>query len=312
MLHELIVERSLGRYDLWYYTPMALSISRTLQPEVAIFDCMDELSAFKGAPADIRVLEAELLDKVDVVFTGGASLYEAKRSQHSNVHCCPSSIDKDHFIQARQGLSEPDDQRMIPGPRIGFYGVVDERFDVALLDELSVLRPNWHFVIIGPVVKINEGDLPKARNIHYFGKREYADLPAYLAGWNVAMLPFAHNSATRFISPTKTPEYLAAGRPVVSTSIRDVVRPYGEAGLVSIADSPGDWLKAIEFELQRGSDHAWRARVDGLLSKTSWDSTWTYMSSAIESARVYESEAGGTFVPRMGSNASDAHFSVSS
>ncbi len=311
MLQDLITERGLGRYDLWYYTPMALGISRNLQPDVVIFDCMDELSAFKGAPAELKALEAELLDKAHVVFTGGASLYEAKRTQHRNVHCCPSSIDKEHFVQARNGLPEPEDQKTIPGPRIGFYGVVDERFDVDLLDELSVLRPAWHFVIIGPVVKINEGDLPKAPNIHYLGKREYADLPRYLSGWDIAMLPFAHNSATRFISPTKTPEYLAAGRPVVSTSIRDVVRPYGEAGVVSIADSPGEWLKAIEFELQRADDELWRSRVDVMLSKTSWDATWAYMSSAIAAARADESVEGIFEASRTGRNASDASFSVS-
>jgi UDP-galactopyranose mutase len=311
MLQDLITERQFGRYDLWYYTPMALGISRNLQPDVVIFDCMDELSGFKGAPAEIKALEAELLDSAHVVFTGGISLYEAKRTQHRNVHCCPSSIDKEHFVQARNGLSEPEDQKTIPGPRIGFYGVVDERFDVDLLDELSVLRPGWHFVIIGPVVKINEGELPKAPNIHYLGKREYADLPRYLSGWDVAMLPFAHNSATRFISPTKTPEYLAAGRPVVSTSIRDVVRPYGEAGVISIADSPVEWLKALEFELQRADDRVWRSRVDEMLSKTSWDATWAYMSSAIESARADESAGGIVEDSRMGRNGSDASFSVS-
>jgi UDP-galactopyranose mutase len=310
MLKELITERRLDRYDLWYYTPMALGISRTLQPDVIIFDCMDELSAFKGAPAEIKALEAELLDRAHVVFTGGASLYEVKRTQHNNVHCCPSSIDKEHFVQARNGLPEPEDQKSIPSPRIGFYGVVDERFDVNLLDELSVLRPAWHFVIIGPVVKINEEELPRAANIHYLGKREYAELPRYLSGWDVAMLPFAHNSATRFISPTKTPEYLAAGRPVVSTSIRDVVRPYGEAGVVSIADSPGEWLKAIEFELQRAHDEVWRSRIDEILSKTSWDETWVYMSSAIETARVEESAGGVIEDSRIGRNASGASFSV--
>jgi UDP-galactopyranose mutase len=285
MLQELIAERDLSRYDLWYYTPMALTISRSLDPEVVIFDCMDELSGFKAAPTELKSLEIELLQRADVVFTGGVSLYEAKRMQHPNVHCCPSSIDKEHFRQARQGIPEPDEQKNIPSPRIGFYGVVDERFDSDLLDELSVVRPQWNFVIIGPVVKIDESKLPKAPNIHYLGKQDYNDLPAYLAGWDVAMLPFAHNSATRFISPTKTPEYLAAGRVVVSTGIRDVVKPYGEAGVISIANEPGEWLKAIEFELLRRSDTEWLARVDELLSSTSWDATWAYMSSAIERAR---------------------------
>jgi UDP-galactopyranose mutase len=309
MLEELIDDSGILRYDLWYYTPMALGISRALQPDVVIFDCMDELSGFRDAPTEIKELEAELLQKAHVVFTGGASLYEAKRDQHCNVHCCPSSIDKEHFSRARSGLSEPDDQKLIPGPRIGFYGVVDERFDIDLLDELSALRPNWHFVIVGPVVKIKETDLPKAPNIHYLGKREYEDLPAYLAGWDVAMLPFAHNSATRFISPTKTPEYLAAGRTVVSTGIRDVVKPYGDAGVVSIANSPGEWLRAIEFELERRDEADWSNRVDELLSTTSWDATWTYMSSAIETAR--SDDSAGEFDVRSGSSSSTGSFTAS-
>lgn len=302
MLADFIAQRRLSRYDLWYYTPMALRFSRQLQPDVVIFDCMDELSAFKGAPPEIKALELELLDRAHIVFTGGTSLYEAKRTQHSNVHCCPSSIDTAHFSRARNGLSDPEDQKLIPFPRIGFYGVIDERFNIDLLDELSVLRPTWHFIIIGPVVKIDERDLPKAPNIHYLGKKEYADLPRYLAGWDVAMLPFAHNSATRFISPTKTPEYLAAGRPVVSTGIRDVVRPYGDMGVVSIADSPGEWLNAIEFELQRINDEMWQIKVDDMLSKTSWDTTWAYMSSAIEIVRAEESADEAVTDSRFGNN----------
>jgi UDP-galactopyranose mutase len=274
------------RYDLWYYTPMGLRITDRLTPEVTIFDCMDELSGFLGAPPELRALEKQLLQKANVVFTGGASLYESKCLQHTNVHCCPSSIDHEHFAKARNGLHEADDQVPIPHPRVGFYGVIDERFDTNLLAELATLRPDLHFVIIGPVVKIEESDLPHAPNIHYLGKRDYHDLPSYLAGWDVAILPFAHNSATKFISPTKTPEYLAAGCPVVSTSIKDVVRPYGDLGLISIADSAEKYAKAIDFEVRRRDDQAWRKKVDALLSKTSWDATWSYMSSEIETVRA--------------------------
>jgi UDP-galactopyranose mutase len=275
----------MSRYDLWYYTPMGLTVTERLSPEVVIFDCMDELSAFLGAPPELRELERRLLREAHVVFTGGASLYESKCLQHANVHCCPSSIDRDHFAKAMRGLEEAEDQSSIPRPHIGFYGVVDERFDTELLAELAALRPDLHFIIVGPVVKIEESSLPKAANIHYLGKRNYDDLPAYLAGWDVAILPFARNEATRFISPTKTPEYLAAGCPVVSTPIKDVVRPYGELGLISIADTPEAFSKAIDFELERRKDDAWKEKVQSLLSKTSWDLTWSYMSSAIETAR---------------------------
>jgi UDP-galactopyranose mutase len=309
ILKRYIKSANISAYDLWYYTPMGLTVTNHLSPEVIIFDCMDELSAFLGAPPELRQLEQSLLRQADVVFTGGVSLYESKRLQNPNVHCCPSSIEKDHFYQARNGLAEPDDQRGIPHPRVGFYGVVDERFDKELLAELARLRPEIHFIIVGPIVKIDQGSLPQAPNIHYLGQRDYKDLPAYLAGWDVCMLPFARNSATKFISPTKTPEYLAAGCPVVSTTINDVVRPYGELGLISIADSPREFSEAIDFELQRRSDTTWRKKVDSFLSKTSWDTTWSYMSSAIETARVASARAGS--VATRASTATGAIFSAS-
>ncbi len=282
LLQEYLQDRDISRYDIWYYTPMGLKLTGELRPERVIFDCMDELSGFLGAPVELRELERRLLHQADVVFTGGASLFEVKRFQHNNVHCCPSSIDRHHFARACDEIAEPTDQQAIPHPRVGFYGVVDERFDTELLRQLAHLRPDLHFVIIGPVVKIDPKDLPQAANIHYLGRRNYDDLPAYLSGWDVAILPFARNDATRFISPTKTPEYLAAGRPVVSTSIQDVVKPYGERGLVSIADSAEQFSKAIDFELQRRDDPLWKKEVDGLLSQTSWDATWRYMATAIQ------------------------------
>lgn len=285
LLERYVKTAEMTRYDLWYYTPMGTKVTKYLKPGVVIFDCMDELSGFLGAPPELSELEQKLLNRADVVFTGGTSLYESKCLQHANVHCCPSSIDRGHFAQARGGVLEPDDQKVIPHPRVGFYGVVDERFDTALVSQLAELRPDLNFVIIGPVVKIDAASLPQATNIHYLGKRDYDELPRYLSGWDVALLPFAHNAATRFISPTKTPEYLAAGCPVVSTSIKDVVRPYGELGIISIADTAEAFSQAIDFELKRRDDHAWQEKVRNLLSKTSWDITWNYMSSAIETAR---------------------------
>jgi len=277
LLNAFFAERKLDRYILWYYTPMALEITRHLKPALTVFDCMDELSAFKGASPRLRELEAEMFRQADLVFTGGQSLYESKKNQHPEVYAFPSSIDKAHFAQARQQLEEPADQAGIPHPRFGFYGVLDERFDIELLRGLSALRPDWHFVMIGPVVKIDPADLPQEANIHYLGGKSYQDLPQYLHGWDVALLLFAHNDSTRFISPTKTPEYLAGGKPVVSTSIRDVVRPYGEAGLVHIADTPADFVVAIDKALLQKDDPAWLAKTDDFLSGVSWDATWQNM-----------------------------------
>jgi len=249
---------------------------------------MDELTMFKGANPQLKNIELELFNRADVVFTGGQSLYEAKRTQHSNVHLFPSSIDVYHFAQARERQEEPADQAAIPHPRLGFFGVIDERMDLLLVEQVAHLRPDWHVVLIGPIVKINPNNAPQAPNIHYLNQKPYDQLPQYLAGWDVALMPFAHNDATRFISPTKTPEYLAGGRPVISTSIRDVVRPYGESGLVRIADTAGGTVAAVEAALKETPDEraAWLARVDDFLKAVSWDRTWSEMDRLIRECAI--------------------------
>ena len=229
--------------------------------------------------------EAELFGLADLVFTGGRSLYEVKRGQHDAVYCFPSSIDVAHFARALEDnpSAEPDDQKNIARPRIGFFGVIDERTDIELLREMADLRPDLHFVMIGPVVKISEDDLPKAENIHYLGGKSYDELPDYIASWDVAMMPFALNESTRFISPTKTPEYLAAGKPVVSTPIRDVVRPYGEAGLVRIAGTPEQFARAIDEALNEDASER-RRNAKEFLDTMSWDKTYEAMSELIDEA----------------------------
>jgi UDP-galactopyranose mutase len=260
---------------------MALEFSRGLTASATVFDCMDELSAFQGAPPELIKHETELLNRADLVFTGGQSLYEAKRERHRRVYAFPSSVDVPHFRTARRREADPDDQAGIPHPRLGFFGVIDERMDLGLLDAVASARPDWHLVILGPCVKIDPARLPRHANIHYLGMKKYDELPAYLSGWDVALLPFAKNDSTKFISPTKTPEYLAAGRPVVSTSVRDVVRPYGEQELVYIADHPDDFVLAVERALA-APPAGWRERVDHFLSDMSWDRTWSEMSSLID------------------------------
>lgn len=279
MTLRLFQQEAIADYVFWYYTPMALMFTEHLKPQASVYDCMDELSAFKGAPTRLQDYEKQLFQMVDLVFTGGQSLYEAKRQQHPAVHAFPSSIDVDHFRQGRNAQEDPPDQKDIPFPRLGFFGVIDERFDIALLDEAASLRPDWHFVMIGPVVKVDPATLPQRPNIHYLGSKKYDELPRYLAGWDVALLLFARNEATRFISPTKTPEYLAAGKPVISTSIRDVVRPYGDMGLVQIADTAAELVAAAE-KLMSGAnvDEPWLQQVDRFLTGMSWDRTWSEMS----------------------------------
>jgi UDP-galactopyranose mutase len=272
-----------GALIAWYYTPMMLSFSRDIDPDLTVYDAMDELSKFKFAPARLLDMEQELIDRADIVFTGGSSLYEAKKDRHGNVHCFPSSVDRAHFCKARSRQSEPADQADLPRPRLGFYGVIDERFDTALLDEAARMRPDWSFVMVGPVVKISEDELPRGPNIHYLGSKTYDQLPAYLSGWDVALMPFAMNESTLFISPTKTPEYLAGGKPVVSTPIRDVVRHYGKLEGVKFASTGPEFVAACEaaLELSRNPESGWLAEADLLLSAASWNTTQARMAGLV-------------------------------
>ena len=281
LIDALMTRECVTDFVLWYYTPMAVPFTAHLQPRAVVYDCMDELSAFAQAPPALRHRERELLTMADVVFTGGQSLYEAKRDAHPNVHAFPSSVDVAHFAAARTITDEPEDQAAIPHPRLGYFGVIDERMDLDLLRGIATLRPDWHIVLLGPIVKIDVSALPRMANVHWLGPKSYADLPRYIASWDVATLPFARNEATRFISPTKTPEYMAAGRAVVSTSIRDVVRPYGQQGLVRIADTPESFVAECDAAMRE--DAVTRQRdADAFLRQTSWDGTWAGMRHLVD------------------------------
>jgi len=281
LLRELDSQYGIENSVFWYYTPLAVDFSRHIPARAVVYDCMDELSAFRGAPEGLRRAEAELFSRADLVFTGGKSLYESKSRQHPFVHCFPSSIDREFFSSARKIRSEVKDQAHIPHPRLGFCGVIDERMDLDLLAAAASARPDWHFILLGPVVKIAESDLPRNPNIHYLGQKDYRSLPDYFAGWDVGLLPFARNESTRFISPTKTPEYLAAGLPAVSTPIADVVEPYGTKNLVQIASTPEGFVSAIEKALPARNCPERLARVDAHLANMSWDATWRQMRQLI-------------------------------
>lgn len=267
---------------VWFYTPMALEyFPANVTPSLVVYDCMDELSLFKNAPENLQKNEKRLMRIADLVFTGGVSLFEHKRAHHPRVHPFPSGVDVQHFAQARARQEDFQEHVGMPRPRIGYAGVIDERIDLDLIRGAAELRPEWQFVMIGPVVKIDPASLPKLSNIHWLGMKDYRDLPSYFAGWDAAMMPFALNDATRFISPTKTPEYLAAGLPVVSTAIRDVVRPYGELGLARIVNDAQEFVTAAEHSMQFGMSLKWRERADAFLQTLSWDSVWQDMNRLI-------------------------------
>jgi UDP-galactopyranose mutase len=278
LLDMFMASMNIKTYVTWYYTPLSFVFSDHLKPALLVYDCMDELSSFKFAAPELKDWEQKLFAKADIVFTGGMHLYEAKKKFHSNIYGVPSGIDVSHFIQARKFTKDPVDQVSIPHPRIGFYGVVDERFNIELLRSVAEQRPDWHFVVIGPTAKIDPASLPTNRNIHFIGMRDYKELPGYLAGWDVAMMPFELNEATEYISPTKTPEFLAAGKPVVSTSIHDVVHPYADRKVVSIADTPHEFVAAIEQYLSTDRSKRWLSEVDALLETMSWDDIWKRMN----------------------------------
>jgi len=285
LLDNLLLLEAIRNPVLWYYSPMMLAFSSKLEAAAVVYDCMDELSNFKFAPPELKEMEQALMAKADVVFTGGYSLYEAKRDLHANIHPFPSSVDWAHFAQAREELADQPDQAGLARPRIGFYGVIDERMDLELLAQVADARPDWQLVMVGPVVKISEEDLPRRPNIHYLGGKSYDQLPLYLAGWDAAMMPFAINEATRFISPTKTPEYIAGGRPVVSTPIKDVIRHYGELDCVKIAVNAEQFVQGCEEVLAlRAGDDSWLEAADVELAKTSWESTFRRMSTLVAEA----------------------------
>jgi len=224
----------------------------------------------------------ELTARADLVFAGGRSLYEAKRGRHAAVHLFPSSIDVDHFAGAREPRPDPEGQAHVPRPRLGWAGVIDERVDLGLLAGVAEARPDWQLVLIGPVAdKLDRSQLPQRPNLHWLGLRDYADLPAHMAGWDVGIMPFALNRSTAFISPTKTPEYLAAGLPVVSTPVRDVISPYGDLGLVRIAADVDGWVAAVEAALREGRRTP-RTVVDAYLARGSWDTTWAAMGELVD------------------------------
>jgi glycosyltransferase involved in cell wall biosynthesis len=288
MLDQYLDREGIVDYVVWLYTPMALPLLDSLQPRAIVYDCMDELSAFKNAPSALRELESELLDVADIVFTGGPSLHEAKRGRHANVLCLPSAVDATHYSPAR-ALADKEAvrraselQSAVGHPRLGFFGVIDERLDLDLVYDLAAQHPHWHVVMVGPVVKISPDDLPLRPNIHWLGQQPYDLLPQLVASWDVCLLPFALNESTRFISPTKTLEYMAAQKPVVSTPVHDVVVLYGEQ--VRIAAAGPAFIDACRASLGESQEEATRrnAGMLDMVARHSWDRTALAMHQAID------------------------------
>lgn len=264
----------------WFYSASFVPLLNYFEFNTVVYDCMDELTLFKGAPEKLIEQEKYLIANTDVVFTGGKSLYESKAKLHDNVHCFPSSVDQKHFAKASNGISVPADLVNLPAPVVGYFGVIDERIDLALLNEIALLKPDVSFVMIGPLAKISSEELPRQQNIHYLGMKEYKELPAYLKGFTIAIMPFALNDATKYISPTKTLEYMAAGKPIISTAIKDVVRDYSYC--VNIIATATDFAAAIDTILADAPDVFMEFEYRQILKNTSWDSTAEKMKALIK------------------------------
>jgi hypothetical protein len=265
---------------VWMYTPLALPLARRLMPRLLVYDVMDDLSSFHGAADAMSLRQMQALAEADVVFTGGRSLHEFALAHRrwGTTACFPSGVDLAHFRRARD-LRVPRQR-----PVAGYLGVIDERIDLVLVDQLATLLPQWEIRMVGPVTKIAEADLPRGGNISWQGQRPYAELPRILAGWDVALMPFALNQATRSISPTKTPEYLAAGLDVVSTAVPDVVRDYG--GIVHVAADAHAFATACEGILRGRPSRT--AEIDRMLEGRGWDRIAAGMAAVIR-----DEEAGG-------------------
>ena len=301
LLADLVPEGE--RPVVWFYTPMALPLLQGLNPSLVVYDCMDELAAFKNPPKQLLQRESALLNLADLVFTGGPSLYEAKKDRHANAHCFSSSVDAKHFRQALDSAISHPDQAHVAGPRLGFYGVIDERFDTDLVRQMAAAHPEWQIVLVGPVVKIDPAELPRADNVHYMGQRNYDELPKFLAGWDLCLLPFAMNDSTKFISPTKVLEYMAAEKLSVSTPITDVKVPYGD--VVAIASTADEYIAACEQMLAAADDEKTRLveRMRDIVANTSWDKTASRMHELISTTKPGETRSAAASVLEAGTAA---------
>jgi glycosyltransferase involved in cell wall biosynthesis len=290
LLTDYLQEHGIDETIAWFYTPMASPLIASLQPQLVVYDCMEDLSALKHAPAELPQREATLLQSAALVFAAGPALYEAKRRLHPRVHCVPSAVDPARFSPSRldpfsEHAREADRlQERLPHPRLGFFGIIDERIDLELLDALATARPDWQLVMAGPVLNLDAASLPRRPNIHWLGRQPQDLLPYLMAGWDVCLMPFALNDATRCISPTKTLEYMAGEKPIVSTAVPDVVALYGD--VVRLARDPLQFIDACA-ELLRETGHQRARRLSNMTNavfRTSWESTAQCIHELIEHA----------------------------
>ena len=278
--HPLMAGR-FGQPVQWFYSPMTAPVLLgAFGARGVVYDCMDELANFRFAPTDIGVRERFLLARADVVFTGGRQLFEAKSRAHDNVHFFGCGVDVAHFGRARDAdLPVSPALAELQRPLLGYFGVIDERLDYPLIAALAERFPDATVVLAGPLAKVEREQLPAHANIRWLGQRDYQELPALVKGFDVCLMPFALNEATRYINPTKTLEYLAAGKPVVSTAVPDVVCNFGE--VVQVADDADAFVAAVRACLQKAEPER-RARGIERSEAATWDATVAAMRGHVQ------------------------------
>lgn len=271
---------------LWFYDPMAVTaFAGHLRERGIVYDCMDELSQFKGAPPDLLGRERELLRRADVVFCGGQKMRQKRLPHNANTHFFGTGVDCEHFARARTAAQPVAPELVALGgaPVLGYFGVIDERIDYDLLAALADADSSWHVVMVGPTAKVDPATFPQRANLHWIGSRPYADLPALTKGFSVCLMPFALNAATEYINPTKALEYMAAGRPVISTALDEVKLNFGEVAL--IAAQHDEFIRHCRQEVKKPS----RRRVERglrLAADNTWDANVARMEKHIAAALV--------------------------
>jgi glycosyltransferase involved in cell wall biosynthesis len=273
-----------GRFECavqWFYDPMAAPcFIGKIGERAVVYDCMDELSQFKFAPPEIVAREKVLLASADVVFAGGRKMWLSKSRHNDNAHFYGCGVDVQHFAKARLAETElPADVANLKRPILGYFGVVDERLDYDLIAKLADADPNWQIVMVGPTAKVNPDDLPKRANIHWLGRREYAQLPNYTKAFDVCLMPFALNEATEYINPTKALEYMATGRPIVSTAVPDVVSNFSEA--VNVAISQDCFVEMCVRALSAPDEEAIQRGIE-MANNNQWDAIVAKLEGHIE------------------------------
>lgn len=269
---------------LWIYAPDAGELVGTLGEGYSIYYCADDWGAgsqWWNSGRDIRAREMELAAKVDLVVGTSTNIVKRWKETHRNTLLVTNGGDVDSFKVARNpNLEIPEDLKKIPAPRIGYVGFVDARFDTSLYTRLAQARPDWNFVIVGPLMEkqVNLAQLKRLPNVHFLGPRTRGELPSYLKGFDVCTIPYICNKLAESIFPLKLFEYLAAGRPVVSTGLPELA---GYVNSLHVTHTPEEFENAIEKSLTDPLP----AVSESFLSQNSWeakaDSLWATIQRAI-------------------------------